>query len=243
MSFSLEICCYNYHSAVIAAAVGAQRIELCADAAEGGTSPGYGTIKLVKENVGIDVYPIIRPRGGDFFYSQEEFAIMKADIQMCKDLGCEGVVIGMLQQDGSIDTLHCKQLVALAYPMGVTFHRAFDRAINPFEALEAIISTGCERILTSGHKPTAPEGAPLLNELIRQAEDRIVIMPGSGVRASNIVDLAKQTSAIEFHSSASIKLNSSMLYINDAMQENLQTIMANENEIREMKANLEAYTP
>jgi copper homeostasis protein len=217
------------------------RIELCADAGEGGTTPDYGTIKLVKENVDIDVYPIIRPRGGDFFYSAEEFTIMKADILMCKDLGCEGVVIGMLQQDGSIDAEHCKKLVALAYPMGVTFHRAFDRAVNPFETLESIISTGCERILTSGHKPTAPEGAPLLKDLIRQANDRIVIMPGSGVRAANIIDLAKQTAAVEFHSSASFKLNSSMLYLNDAMQENLQTITANENDIRGMKANLLTY--
>lgn len=240
-SFTLEICCYNYHAAMIAAAAGAHRIELCADAGEGGTTPGYGTIKLVKENVGIDVYPIIRPRGGDFFYSPEEFAIMKTDIEVCKDLGCEGVVIGMLHQDGSIDAEHCKQLVAMAYPMGVTFHRAFDRAINPFEALEAIISIGCERILTSGHKPTAPEGAQLLNDLIRQANDRIVIMPGSGVRANNIIDLAKQTGAVEFHSSAGTKLNSPMGYLNDAMQENLQTIMVNENEVKGMKANLITY--
>lgn len=241
MSFTLEICCYNYHSAIIAAAAGAHRIELCADAAEGGTTPGYGTIRLVKENAGIDVYPIIRPRGGDFFYSAEEFAIMKADIQMCKDLGCEGVVIGMLQQDGNIDAEHIKQLVALAYPMGVTFHRAFDRAINPFEALETIISTGCERILTSGQQPSAPAGAVLLNELVRQANERIVIMPGAGVRAANIVNLAKQTGAAEFHSSASTRLNSPMQYFNDAMQENLQTIMANEEEIKRMRANLLTY--
>jgi len=226
---------------MIAAAAGAHRIELCADAAEGGTTPGFGTIKRVKEKVSIDVYPIIRPRGGDFFYDDDEFIMMKTEILLCKELGCEGVVIGMLKQDGSIDKDRCRQLVALAYPMGVTFHRAFDRAINPFEALEDIIQTGCERILTSGHKPTALEGAQLLDELIRQANDRIIIMPGSGIRAANIAEVAKKTGAAEFHSSASVKMNSSMTFINQDMRENLQTIMADKNEVAGMKENLAAY--
>jgi len=226
---------------MIAAAAGAHRIELCADAAEGGTTPGFGTIKRVKEKVSIDVYPIIRPRGGDFFYDDDEFIMMKTEILLCKELGCEGVVIGMLKQDGSIDKDRCRQLVALAYPMGVTFHRAFDRAINPFEALEDIIQTGCERILTSGHKPTALEGAQLLDELIRQAKDRIIIMPGSGIRAANIAEVAKKTGAAEFHSSASVKMNSSMTFINQDMRENLQTIMADKNEVAGMKENLAAY--
>ena len=241
MSFTLEICCYHFQSCMIAAAAGAHRIELCADAAEGGTTPGFGTIKRVKEKVSIDVYPIIRPRGGDFFYDDDEFIMMKTEILLCKELGCEGVVIGMLKQDGSIDKDRCRQLVALAYPMGVTFHRAFDRAINPFEALEDIIQTGCERILTSGHKPTALEGAQLLDELIRQANDRIIIMPGSGIRAANIAEVAKKTGAAEFHSSASVKMNSSMTFINQDMRENLQTIMADKNEVAGMKENLAAY--
>ncbi|MEO5684677.1 MAG: copper homeostasis protein CutC [Chitinophagaceae bacterium] len=241
MSFTLEICCYNYQSCVIAEQAGAHRIELCADAAEGGTTPGFGTIKLVKEKLGIEVFPIIRPRGGDFFYDAEEFLVMKTEILLCKELGCEGVVIGMLKQDGSVDKEHCKQLVALAYPMSVTFHRAFDRAINPFEALEDIIQLGCERILTSGHKPVAMEGAQLLNELIRQANDRITIMPGSGVRAATVIELAKKTGAVEFHSSASVKAASPMLFINEGMQENLQTIMADKEEITGMKQQLEAY--
>ena len=226
---------------MIAAVAGAHRIELCADAAEGGTTPGFGTIKRVKEKVSADVYPIIRPRGGDFFYDDDEFIMMKTEILLCKELGCEGVVIGMLKQDGSIDKDRCRQLVALAYPMGVTFHRAFDRAINPFEALEDIIQTGCERILTSGHKPTALEGTQLLDELIRQANDRIIIMPGSGIRAANIAEVAKKTGAAEFHSSASVKMNSSMTFINQDMRENLQTIMADKNEVAGMKENLSAY--
>ena len=241
MSFTLEICCYNYRSCIIAAGAGADRIELCADAAEGGTTPSYSTIKRVKEKTGIDVYPIIRPRGGDFFYDTDEFSMMKTEILLCKELGCEGVVIGLLKQDGSVDKERCKQLVSLAYPMGVTFHRAFDRAINPFEALEDIIETGCERILTSGHKPVASDGAHLIDELIRQANDRIIIMPGSGIRAANIAEVAKKTGAAEFHSSASIKVSSSMLFINEAMQENLQTIMADENEVRGMQESLASY--
>ncbi|MEP6750910.1 MAG: copper homeostasis protein CutC [Bacteroidota bacterium] len=241
MSFTLEICCYNYQSCIVAAEAGADRIELCADAAEGGTTPGFGTIKLVKEKIGIDVFSIIRPRGGDFFYNDAEFIAMKSEILLCKELGCEGVVIGMLKQDGSIDKDRCKQLVALAYPMSVTFHRAFDRASNPFEALEDIIQIGCERILTSGHKPVAVDGAQLLDELIRQANDRIVIMPGSGIRAANIIDVAKKTGAVEFHSSASIKVDSSMSFINAGMQEKLQTIMADRNEVAGMKGQLTEY--
>lgn len=241
MPFTLEICCYNYQSCMVAAAAGANRIELCADAAEGGTTPGFGTIKLVREKVGIDVYPIIRPRGGDFFYDAEEFAVMKSEILLCKELGCAGVVIGMLKQDGSIDKERCKQLVALAYPMGVTFHRAFDRASNPFETLEDIIQIGCERILTSGHRPAAMDGTQLLSDLIRQANDRIVIMPGSGVRAANIIDVAKKTGAAEFHSSASIKIDSSMLFVNEGMQEKLQTIMADKDEVTGMKEKLAEY--
>ena len=239
--YILEICCYNYQSALIAAEAGAHRIELCADVAEGGTTPGYGTIKRVKEKVGIDVFPIIRPRGGDFFYTAEEFQIMKTEVLLCKELDCEGVVVGMLQQDGSIDKEHIKQLVAAAWPMSVTFHRAFDRALNPFEALEDIISIGCERILTSGHKPTALEGEPLLDELIRQANGRIIIMPGSGIRAANIASVAEKTGATEFHSSAGIKVNSSMQYFNEGMQENLQTITADRDEIISMKENLAAW--
>jgi copper homeostasis protein len=238
VSFILEICCYNYHSCAVAAAAGAHRIELCADAAEGGTTPAYGIIRLVQEKIGIETFPIIRPRGGDFFYTEEEFMIMQREVQLCKELGCGGVVIGMLQQDGTIDAGRCKKLVALAYPMSVTFHRAFDRAINPFEALEIIIESGCGRILTSGHKPVAMEGTVLLSDLIRQANERIIIMPGAGVRAANIAALAEKTGAVEFHSSASIKASTAMQYVNEEMQENLQTIMADAREVAAMNENL-----
>jgi copper homeostasis protein len=241
MNFQLEICCFNTQSCMIAGQAGANRIELCADPGEGGTTPSFGTIKMVKEKLGIDVYPIIRPRGGDFLYNDDEFTMMKKEIQLCKELGCEGVVIGMLLPDGTIDASRCKQLVELAYPMGVTFHRAFDRAIHPFEALETIIETGCERILTSGQKPNATDGIALLSDLVRQANERIIIMPGSGVRSSNIIELAQQTGATEFHSSARMMMDSNMQFVNESMNESLQQVITDKNEIELMKSQLQAY--
>src|SRR6187399_2897967 len=190
MSFKLEICSFDITSALIAQSAGAHRIELCAAPAEGGTTPGPGTILAARERLHIDLYPIIRPRGGDFLYTDEEYDTMVKEVLFCRQVGCNGVVIGLLHKDGTIDKTRAARLVELAYPLGVTFHRAFDRAINPFEALEDIISIGCERILTSGQRPTAPEGAALINELVRQSDDRIIIMPGAGIRADNILRLA-----------------------------------------------------
>ncbi len=234
MSFKLEICSFNLQSALIAQKVGSHRVELCADAHEGGTTPSSGIIKTAREKLHIQLYPIIRPRGGDFLFDDDEFEMMKHDISLCKQLGCDGVVIGMLNTDGTIDKKRCAKLVELAYPMGVTFHRAFDRCANPFEALEDIIDIGCERILTSGQYPTAIEGAQLINELIRQAETRIIIMPGSGVRSNNILELKEKTGAEEFHTSARTLVKSNMQFINESMKEDLSTYFANENEISEI---------
>ena len=234
MSFKLEICSFNLQSALIAQQVGAHRVELCADAHEGGTTPSSGLIKTAREKLHIQLYPIIRPRGGDFLFDDDEFEMMKHDISLCKQLGCDGVVIGMLNADGTIDKKRCAKLVELAYPMGVTFHRAFDRCANPFEALEDIIDIGCERILTSGQYPTAMEGSQLINELIRQAETRIIIMPGSGVRSNNILKLKEKTGAEEFHTSARTLVKSNMQFINESMKEDLSTYFANENEIMEI---------
>jgi copper homeostasis protein len=240
MNFELEICCFNYNSCVIAEQAGATRIELCADPADGGTTPAYGVIRAVKEKTRIPVYPIIRPRGGDFLYDDDEYGIMEKDVLACKALGCEGVVIGLLLADGSVDKKRAAKLVALAYPMGVTFHRAFDRAANPFEALAAIIDIGCERILTSGQRPSAEEGIVLLDELVRAAGAHIVIMPGSGVRASNIALLAKKTGAGEFHSSARVSVDSKMVFLPAYMNEVLKTVVADKKEIAGMAAVLAA---
>jgi copper homeostasis protein len=163
---------------------------------------------------------------------------MKTDIKLCKEIGCDGIVIGILNADGTVDKERCRLLVDLAYPLGVTFHRAFDRVINAGQALEDVIETGCERILTSGLKPTAMEGIETLASLIHQADERIIIMPGSGVRAENITELAEKTGATEFHSSARIFINSKMEYYNPAMRENLKVAAVDENEVRGIIKNL-----
>jgi copper homeostasis protein len=236
----LEICCYNLESALIAAEAGADRIELCADPAAGGTTPAIGLVKTVRSKIDIELYPIIRVRGGDFLYSDEEFKIMLHDIESCKSAGCEGVVSGMLIPDGRIDKIHVSRMIEKAYPMGICFHRAFDWTRNPFEALEDIIGLGCERILTSGQQPTAILGAHLIRDLILQADERIQIMPGSGVRASNIKDLKDETGATHFHSSARTLRKSFMDYIQPFMTDDLSTIMADRNEIKEMVSKLKA---
>jgi len=230
----LEICSFNLTSAIIAQEAGAHRVELCASPEEGGTTPGPGLIRMARELLQIEIYPIIRPRGGDFLYSEEEFQIMLKDIQYCKETGCHGVVIGMLNTDGTVDKKRTARLVKAAWPLGVTFHRAFDRAANPFEALEDIISLGCERILTSGQRPTAMEGAALINELVRQADERIVIMPGSGVRSSNIAALAEKTDASEFHTSARILVASTMEYVNDAMGDDAAYVRVDRQEVEKI---------
>ena len=152
----------------------------------------------------------------------------------CKKLGCDGLVIGILNRDGTVDKERNKQLVELAYPLGVTFHRAFDRTHDALQAMEDIIEIGCERILTSGQKPTALEGADLIAALIKQADGRTIIMPGSGVRSDNIVSLAEKTGAREFHSSARIFVDSSMKYANEAMQENLRSVTVDADEVKKI---------
>ena len=239
MKFKLEVIGFTIESCLIAQAAGAHRIELCDNPSEGGTTPSYGFIKAAREKLTIELYPIIRPRGGDFLYSETEFEIMKADVQLCKDLDCNGVVIGILLPNGTVDKERCKQLVDIAYPMGVTFHRAFDRTIDPFKALEDIIAIGCERILTSGQNPSVNEGMPLLIELVEQAKERIIIMPGSGVRADNIVALAKKTNAVEFHTSARIYKNSKMEFIKESMNEQLISVATDSNEIKSILELLE----
>ena len=234
MKFLLETIAFNIESCKIAQAAGADRIELCDNPGEGGTTPSYGFIKAARQILKIDLFPIIRPRGGDFFYSDEEFEIMKTDIQVCKEFSCDGIVFGILNDDATIDKIRCKILVQLAYPMSVTFHRAFDRVTDPSQALEDVIECGFERILTSGFYPTAMEGADNLKKLIQVADERIVIMPGSGIRSFNIKQLMESTNAIEFHTSAREMKNSKMNVFNNNMNENLQSVGIDESEIENM---------
>lgn len=234
--FKLEIIGFNMESCAIAQAAGADRIELCDNPAEGGTTASYGFIKAARKLLHIHLYPIIRPRGGDFLYSDEEFEIMKADVQLCKELGCDGVVIGMLNADGSIDKKRSGRLVEIAYPLGVTFHRAFDRCADPFVALKDVIDIGCERILTSGLQNAATDAAELLARLVKEANEDIIIMPGSGVRSSNILSLARETGATEFHSSARKMMGSYMDYLNQSMNESLEHTIADAEEISKLKS-------
>jgi len=238
MNFLLEVIGFTIEGCIAAQAAGAHRIELCDNPGDGGTTPSYGFIKAAREVLDIELYPIIRPRGGDFLYSDDAFKIMRTDVQICKDLGCDGVVIGMLHADGTVDKERCRQLVQLAYPMGVTFHRAFDRTADPLKAMEDIIEIGCERILTSGQKPNALDGAELIAKLIEQANERIIIMPGSGVRSDNIIELAKRTKAMEFHTSARTMVESKMDYKIKELNESLRSVAVDTNEIKKIIDNL-----
>ncbi len=214
--YILEIATSDFVTTKSAVEGDADRIELCTNLTEGGTTPSYGMIRLCREAFDIPLYPIIRPRGGDFFYTDNEFNIMLLDVKLCKQSACDGVVIGLLNTDGSIDVKRTSLLVETAYPLGVTFHRAFDRCRDPFEALEQLINCGCERILTSGQQPTVNDGVELIAELNKVADNRIIIMPGSGVRKENIKMLAEKTGCVEFHSSLRGKEKSKMEFIHPA---------------------------
>jgi copper homeostasis protein len=216
--FILEICANSVASAIVAQEGGADRVELCDNLPEGGTTPSFGVIESARNNLHIKLNVIIRPRGGDFLYDNIEFDIIKRDIEICKKLHVEGVVIGMLLKEGNIDKIRTKQLVELARPMSVTFHRAFDMTASPFTALEDIIETGCDRILTSGQAKTALEGASLISKLIEKAEGRIIIMPGAGIKEDNISEIIRLTGANEFHLSLRTPAESAMQYRNPAIK-------------------------
>ncbi|MDL2264990.1 copper homeostasis protein CutC [Parabacteroides sp. OttesenSCG-928-G21] len=212
----IEICANSAQSCVEAEAGGAARVELCAAIPEGGTTPSYGEIRTAQELTStIAIHVIIRPRGGDFLYSETEVSAMLQDIELCKQLNVQGVVFGCLTKEGDIDVKLLHRLVNAAKPLSVTFHRAFDVCRDPFLALEQIIEAGCDRILTSGQQANAVEGIPLIAELVKRAGNRIIIMPGCGVRESNITLIEAQTGAKEFHTSARKIIHSSMEYRNE----------------------------
>jgi copper homeostasis protein len=235
----LEICAYNIQSALIAEKAGAARVELCASAPEGGITPSLGNLKLTREKLSIELYPIIRPRGGDFLYDEEEWAIMRQDILFCRSIGCEGISTGVQLPDGHIDMDRMKRIIEWAYPMQVTCHRVFDSTPDAFRSLEELIGCGCERILTSGHAPSAPEGAGLLAKLVEQAAGRIIIMPGAGVRAGNIKTLQEITKATEFHTSAKKLIASVVTYQNPSIRDSGDVWMADEAEIKNILKELD----
>lgn len=234
MNFKLEVIAFTIESCKVIEQSGAQRIELCDNPHDGGTTPSYGFLKQARELVSVELYPMIRPRGGDFLYSDNEFELMKKDVLLCKEIGCEGVVFGLLDTDGTVDKKRTAHLIEVAYPMEVTFHRAFDRTRNAMEAMETLIELGCERILTSGLKPNVTEGADILTQLVKAADERIIIMPGSGVRSNMIAELAQQTGAVEFHTSARKQIPSNMKYLNADMKEELLSVETDEQEIKQL---------
>jgi copper homeostasis protein len=202
----IEICANSVTSALAAQAGGAQRVELCTNLAEGGTTPSYGEIAMATKLLNIPVYVLIRARPGNFVYSDVEYATMIEDVRQVITLGCRGIVMGILRADGSVDVLRCRQLIGMASAagLGVTFHRAFDVVADQLQALEDIIGLGTERILTSGGKKTAMEGASQIAAVIKAAAGRITIMPGSGVNGDNIMELKRLTGADEFHASCKV---------------------------------------
>ena len=210
MEFKLEICVDSAESAINAQEAGAHRIELCDNLLEGGTTPSYGTILSIRNNLDIDVNVMIRPRGSDFLYSDLEYDIMRRDIELCGEAGVNGVVFGILLSDGNIDTERTARLVEYAKPMTVTFHRAFDMCRDPIQGLEDIIAAGATRLLSSGHQQKAIDGADLLCDLVREAGNRLIIMPGSGIDETNIEALVRMTGAREFHISARKYIESEM---------------------------------
>lgn len=192
---------------------GADRIELCDNPGEGGTTPSAGMIELVRQNLSIDVYVMIRPRGGDFHYSNYEFHAMKRDISQSQKVSSDGLVFGILNPDGTIDKKRCQELIARARPMKVTCHRAFDMTRDPFEALEDCIEAGFDRILTSGHEAQAVRGVDLISELVKKADGRIHIMAGSGVNEETVEEIVQKTKVREIHFSATAYRASGMTYV------------------------------
>ncbi|MCT4702247.1 copper homeostasis protein CutC [Enterobacteriaceae bacterium H20N1] len=206
----LEICCYGIDCALTAEQAGADRIELCAAPKEGGLTPSAGVLRKVKQLVSIPVHPIIRPRGGDFCYTEREFAAMLEDIAFVRELGYPGLVIGMLDEEGHVDVERMKQVMDASRGMAVTFHRAFDMCHNPTQALEQLTDLGVARILTSGQQQSAESGLSLLREL-KQHSRAPIIMAGSGVRLSNLQKFVEQ-GIDEVHSSAGQNVASVMRY-------------------------------
>ena len=210
----LEICANSYQSAKNAQEAGAHRIELCQELSVGGITPSYGLLKKVIEELDIPVFVLIRPRSGNFVYSDDEFQIMKNDIQVCKDLGCKGIVSGVLKSDNTLDVGRTKVLIELSKPLPFTFHRAFDEVKNPKETLLQLIELGADRVLTSGQKATAEEGLEFLKELNVLAENRIKILAGGGITSKN-ANLFKEAGLTEIHASASLikKVNDGMFSV------------------------------
>lgn len=197
----LEICTESAESAIAAEGGGADRVELCADLLEGGITPSSGLIATVRAQVAIDIFVMIRPRGGDFCYSEQEFALMQEEIRRVRDLGVDGLILGVLDEDAAVDVARTRTLVEMAAPLPVTFHRAIDMTPDPVAALEDVIETGARRVLTSGGAPRVMEGLPVLARMVEAAGDRITVMAGGGITLKTVHTLTHATGVREVHAS------------------------------------------
>jgi copper homeostasis protein len=230
----LEVVVFNYVSALAAASLGADRLELCDNYLEGGTTPSLGMVTLLRNKIDLPLFAMVRPRGGDFFYSDDEFSLIEKEISIFKDVGCDGIVVGCLKLDGTIDYEKLDELVHLAYPMEVTFNRAFDRTRNRLEAIDSIYKAGCHRILTSGGYRTVSEGISELDSILKYAKDRVTIIAGGGLTIESVSDLLS-IGVKEFHTPVMKIEKSNMNFVNPNMNENLETIMVDKEEMVKFK--------
>lgn len=210
----MEVCVDSVESAVNAERGGASRVELCSSLVEGGTTPSLGTLRVVKRSVKIPVFVMLRPRGGDFLYTGAEFQVMLEDLQLLKENGADGIVFGVLTREGGVDRERCEQIVELARPLPVTFHRAFDMTRSPEECLGVLVELGVERVLTSGGESSALEGVPILRRLVEVGGAQIIVVPGGGITERNLRRILEGTGAREFHCSARTTKPSPMTYCN-----------------------------
>ena len=202
MSLLFEICVDSAEAAVAAQEGGGHRVELCSDLLEGGLTPSHGTIEIARERLRIPIMSMVRPRGGDFCYSDVEFDVMRRDLIAAKALGVNGIVLGLLRPDGTVDADRTRELIDLARPLPVTFHRAFDMTRDPLEALDTLLDLGVDRLLTSGQEPSVLEGLDLIAQLVQRAAGRLIIMPGGGITARNVAKIAAASGVSELHFAA-----------------------------------------
>lgn len=214
-SVLVEICIDSIESALAAERGGAHRVELCSNLLEGGTTPSAGLIETVRRKVGISLHVIIRPRGGDFCYSDDEFDSMKRDVLTAKQLGADGIVFGILSEDGKVDSARTRSLARFARPLSSTFHRAFDMSVDLNQALEDVIHAGVDRVLTSGGEQNAEDGMASIVRMLTVAKDRIAVMVGGGIRETNVRQIIQGTGAREIHANMSHSVSSPMLYRNN----------------------------
>ena len=234
----LEVCVESVDLAIAAERGGAHRIELCSDLALEGTTPSAGLMATTRSRLKIPIYTMIRPRAGDYFYSDHEIEVMERDIRSAKESGMDGVVLGVLDQNQHVDVQRTRHLVKLAHPLPVTFHRAFEICPDWHAALEAVIQTGARRILTSGNEPRATDDLASLRNLVVAAGDRIIIMPGGGIRAQNVQQILEETGASEIHTSLGIKQSGPSRLTSDSKVESGNALEF-ERRAREMREILE----